>query len=165
MKATTLVGQTFGRLHVEARERTDGVTYYWCTCLCGTYCKIRYSSLKGGHALSCGCYFLEVLHRRKQPDAAIRLNSLIRYYKRNAKIRDLRWGLSKETVEHLVTRACEYCGWHKDWCGIDRVNNAEGYRDDNCVPCCRWCNWSKNGRTLDEFKDWVRALYGKIFHG
>jgi hypothetical protein len=43
--------------------------------------------------------------------------------------------------------------------GIDRLNNNLGYCISNSVPCCRWCNYSKNNRTESEFLLWVNNVY------
>jgi hypothetical protein len=160
VKSKSLVGQRFGRLVAVERFRSR-LTHYRCICDCGKECTVRYTSLKGKHASSCGCYKLEVLHRRKQPDDVIRANDMLRYYKRNAKLRGVAWAIDKEIFIFLITSPCEYCGYTADWCGIDRVRNSKGYIVSNCVPCCRWCNWGKNERTVAEFDDWVRRLYAK----
>lgn len=42
--------------------------------------------------------------------------------------------------------------------GIDRVDNAVGYEEDNCVPCCVVCNRAKNSMPYDEFMEYIRSL-------
>ena len=164
MKAVNCVGRRFSRLTVVERIPKGGDvkhTTYRCRCDCGTEVLVLYGNLQNGNTHSCGCFRLEVLHRRKQDDAIIRLNEMWRYYRRNAKLREVVWGLSKELFQSLVHQPCTYCDYHDDLCGIDRVDNSKGYSSENSVPCCRWCNWGKNERTLEEFNDWVRRLYAK----
>jgi hypothetical protein len=36
--------------------------------------------------------------------------------------------------------------------GVDRVENSLGYSVDNCVACCKICNWMKLTLSVDEFK-------------
>ena len=160
----TLNGFKFGRLRPYRRVRENGITWYRCLCDCGKRMWVRYTSLQGKHARSCGCLKLETLHRRKKPDTIIRLNAMERYYKRNSKLREVAWRLSKATFQALVNQPCIYCGYHENLCGVDRVDNNRGYTIKNSVPCCRWCNWGKNERTLEEFKDWVRRLYAVLVH-
>jgi 5-methylcytosine-specific restriction endonuclease McrA len=35
--------------------------------------------------------------------------------------------------------------------GIDRKNNSLEYTLENCVPCCRQCNFAKQGLSEIEF--------------
>ena len=44
--------------------------------------------------------------------------------------------------------------------GLDRIDNAIGYEEDNCVPCCVVCNRAKNSMSFDEFMDYIQALVG-----
>ena len=50
-----------------------------------------------------------------------------------------------DTFKGLVTSPCYYCGYFKEHeiNGIDRRDNAKGYEDENCVPCCESCNMMK----------------------
>lgn len=51
-----LSGQRFGRLVVTNRGRAgQGQSYWWCDCECGNRKEVAASSLKAGHARSCGC--------------------------------------------------------------------------------------------------------------
>jgi hypothetical protein len=42
--------------------------------------------------------------------------------------------------------------------GLDRVDNAIGYEESNCVPCCVVCNRAKNSMPYNEFMDYIRGL-------
>lgn len=57
----------------------------------------------------------------------------------------------KEFID-ITSRECHYCG-EKDYpCnGIDRVNNAFGYKKKNCVSCCKVCNRMKTNYDVDFF--------------
>lgn len=51
-----------------------------------------------------------------------------------------------------ATRACHYCGLQpKSIGGIDRKDNAQGYLQGNCVPCCRPCNVYKHTTSYEIF--------------
>lgn len=46
---------------------------------------------------------------------------------------------------------CAYCGgdvtqWSQGY-WIDRVHNERGYAPDNCVPCCKPCNFEKGDKS------------------
>ena len=42
--------------------------------------------------------------------------------------------------------------------GIDRVNPALGYVEDNVVTCCKICNIAKHDLRLEEFLAWIEKL-------
>jgi len=46
--------------------------------------------------------------------------------------------------------------------GIDRVDAAKGYTEDNCQPCCGVCNKAKMDMTDNEFKQWIDRVYHHI---
>ncbi len=46
--------------------------------------------------------------------------------------------------------------------GIDRLNSGSGYESGNCVSCCKTCNLAKNDLGVEEFRTWVRAIYGRF---
>ena len=163
-KLIDLSGQVFGRLTVLSRGANVGARTRWhCICECGKKVTVDGGNLRGS-TRSCGCYKRDLLHQRKQPSLLIQLNGMVRYYKRNAKLREVPWHLEHDYAISLFESACHYCGYSEGLCGIDRVNNDLGYFPKNCVPCCRWCNWGKNERTMAEFKDWVRRLHATLFY-
>lgn len=80
-------------------------------------------------------------------------------YKKGARIRNLSFDLEKEEFDKLIQEKCYYCGEKEDLLlnGIDRVDSCVGYKENNCVSCCRYCNYLKNKLSLDDF-------FGKIKH-
>lgn len=56
--------------------------------------------------------------------------------------------LSKEFVENSLEKACTYCGFPST--GLDRIDNTKGHSEDNCVPCCKECNVSRNNSFTQE---------------
>lgn len=53
------VGQTFGRLIVEAQDRDLGETWASCRCSCGAERRVRMAALVAGDTRSCGCLVAE----------------------------------------------------------------------------------------------------------
>lgn len=176
-----LTGQTFGRLKVLERqvETRNGVrqVFYLCECSCGSTKTVSHSNLRG-NSKSCGCLRREKLSkdRRGQLDDVIP-NQIMRYYKRNAKTRNIDWALSIEQVKSLIFNPCHYCGqvgvsetvkkysFQDDLVhslrnnGIDRVDSSAGYMIDNVVPCCKFCNTAKWVQSEKEFLRWVELVY------
>lgn len=46
--------------------------------------------------------------------------------------------------------------------GVDRINNSIGYVIENCVPCCRQCNRSKDILNQKEFYEWIMRLFNNL---
>jgi len=72
-------------------------------------------------------------------------------YSRNANLKNLEFTISFEDYSNVVTKECHYCGviQEKGFNGIDRKDQSVGYIIDNCVSCCKMCNYMK-GSTCDE---------------
>ncbi len=156
-------GKRFGRWTAISRfEKSDlknNKVFYKCRCDCGNEREVSRTNLVGGISKSCGCLKLEIQHKRKQKDDIIRLHQIVRYYKRNAKTRNYEWKLTQSEAEAFIVKSCHYCGYNKTFVGIDRLDKNIGYVLSNCVPRCKWCNFAKHDRTLEEFKKWINDLY------
>ena len=72
-------------------------------------------------------------------------------YVRTAEYKGLKFEITIEEYCDIVNKECHYCGIIEDkgFNGIDRKNQNEGYLLDNCVSCCKMCNYMK-GSTSDE---------------
>lgn len=80
--------------------------------------------------------------------------------KNSAKIRKMKFTLTREDIANLIFLNCHYCGVEpeqtyrtlvKTFNGIDRKNNNEGYTIDNCLPCCMTCNYGKRDMPYNNF--------------
>lgn len=164
--AVDLTGKRFGSwtvtgVHsVREGQQATGVRNYttWSViCDCGTRHAHTASTLRSGHTMSCGC------SRFDAPRAAIL--AVMRSYRKNATARGLAFALTKEQFVSLTLMCCDYCGTKPlprkngyAFNGIDRIDNSLGYTTENCVACCRRCNWAKSTMGRDEFLDWVNAV-------
>lgn len=43
--------------------------------------------------------------------------------------------------------------------GIDRIDSNKDYTKDNCVTCCKKCNYAKAEMSTEEFKDWIFKIF------
>ena len=94
-----------------------------------------------------------------------RLGPIYNKYKFDAKRKGREFRLSQEEFLIITKKKCFYCGADpsnegiinsegdkaRKYSGIDRVDNNKGYTKDNCVACCKICNWMKRNLTIDEF--------------
>lgn len=74
------------------------------------------------------------------------VNSRLDAIKRSAVKRKIEWNLDDEEARVMLTQPCVYCG-HLDLSvrvnGIDRMDSFGPYSKENCVPCCKNCNYMK----------------------
>lgn len=134
------------------------------SCKCGSEPRFFYlTHLKRGNTKSCGC----LLNKSKNalPDNVAGIRNTIRVYKQGARARNLEYSLTNEEAISFFKSDCFYCGGSpsniyksksktgKDFLynGIDRKNNSKGYYKENCVPCCKICNYLKKDMEFEEF--------------
>lgn len=167
-----MIGQRFGKLIV-LRKDTDrsAKRYRWrCRCDCGKEKAIYGYSLRDGSTKSCGCNKF----RLEQGLAAKR--KLFGRYKRVAAKRRLTFDLTFEKFVKICQEPCVYCGdppsqnvggryeigkFNGEFIhnGIDRIDNSQGYTEQNCVSCCQVCNFMKNTLSKDAFVSQVRKIH------
>lgn len=188
-----LIGQKYGKLTVFERDlprfsqngkRIKGAIWK-CKCDCGNIKSARAYSLKSGHIVSCGCYKIGLckdgMYRKEKGISGF--NSLLNKYKRNAKLRNLDFLLSKSFFQNITSSNCyycnnapsqtSYCGGSKTqrgkdhsiyiYNGIDRIDSKFGYIETNVVPCCSICNYMKLDFSKTEFLEQIKKLYNNIF--
>lgn len=176
-KFCDLSGQRFGRWTVLKRTikppnvKTLGV-YWLCECDCGQVKPVYGRDLRTTRSRSCGCLRNEVsaLTHRKYPLEENGLCYTYSVYKCRAKTKGLKWALSLKSAGVLFKSPCYYCGSFPNqryrgatYNGIDRIDSTKGYEIDNCVPCCKTCNWAKRDTPQEEFKEWIRRAYRHLF--
>jgi hypothetical protein len=121
---------------------------------------------------SCGCarvYKLKAMATKGEGESAF--NILFGAYKQKARERQLEFRLTKEEFQDLTKKDCYYCGKHPSqvftrrrmygsytYNGVDRLNNSVGYTVENCVSCCKDCNWLKGAIDVDDFLDLVNRI-------
>lgn len=113
-------------------------------------------------------------HNKKYENAAdVLLAYVIRDVEKHAEERSLDFELSENECRNLIWSRCFYCdvacsnnqvhrGQKMFYNGIDRVDSRIGYKPENCVPCCIWCNRSKSDQSVDEFYLYIEILVSRI---
>lgn len=177
-----LVGEKFGRLVVikYAGKNKHNHLLWECKCECGKIKNICGNSLKSNLTESCGCFKLErIISSHRVQKGMSGFNLLFRTYERSAKKRNLEFNLTKEEFSGLTKQNCYYCGieplgvsYRMDYNdsrwgeyiynGIDRKDNNKGYIIENCVSCCKECNYFKGDRNNKEFIGHIKKIYEHI---
>jgi len=89
------------------------------------------------------------------------LNSRLDATKRSAIRRDIKWELDDDQAKTLMTSPCVYCGLLEldvRVNGIDRMDSSNGYTSENCVPCCKSCNFMKGTFDPNTFIERCRQI-------
>lgn len=180
-----VTGKRFGRLvavqrNVFKRKCGQWSSRYQCQCDCGATTYVDLSNLTSGATRSCGCLRREEVSQRKRlPDRHVALRQVWNYYRRNATMRSLDWGLEFDEFSKIVLSHCHYCGAepcnetkirsftlgqeasHRVFRtnGVDRIDNGIGYNSDNCVPACKRCNIAKSTMSKGEFLSWIETVH------
>ena len=74
-------------------------------------------------------------------------------YIRCAGHKNLDFEISQEEFNKIVKEPCHYCNiiQERGFNGIDRLGSNIGYVMDNCVSCCKTCNYMKCSLSADVF--------------
>jgi len=169
-----LTGKKYGKL--TALKRVGNTKYghvMWsCVCECGKTKDFNGSDLRKGIKKSCGCAGnTRVYYRSSRTLYKDARNMVLSAYQSNAKNKNRLFNIPEDKFFELTQKNCEYCGNEPQtiaspknpnstlkqyvYNGIDRVNSAEGYTVENCVPCCSICNRMKMNHTK---KDWYAHM-------
>jgi hypothetical protein len=127
-------------------------------CQCG--------DLKTAGSRKCmGCY------SKRLSDGESAFHAVWNDYVQQSRRRKLEWSITKSGARKLFETSCFYCGTPPTaiktipngqgsftFNGIDRVDNAIGYTQDNSVACCRICNFMKQGMSVGDFLAHIRKI-------
>lgn len=180
-----LIGKTYNKLtivkFVEPVNNRNGQIL--CRCECGKEAVYDKYNVVTGHTVSCGCVKNEILRTAsklyvKKDSFDSSFNLLYNSYKRRASSKQLDFDLTKEDVKYLTGLNCHYCGVAPNqvytsasidnsytYNGIDRIDNDKGYILDNCLPCCKTCNYAKRTMSYNDFLIWITKVYSNICVG
>jgi len=96
------------------------------------------------------CYLIGYNSNKSRNDRDIYFSKLYEY-KSGAKKRNINFELSDDKCFELFKEKCYYCGELDQVNGIDRINSNNNYTNDNCVSCCKQCNFMKNKTDQPKF--------------
>jgi hypothetical protein len=183
---TNMVGLRFGKLSVIAATESEKNRARWvCQCDCGNKCVATGKTLREGKKQSCGCIkraqsqeWIKTLCKRNELSfGEASCNHLYSIYRLNAKKRNFEYTITIDDFRTLTSKECYYCGELPQYAhdgvtcstpyvynGIDRVDNLIGYTLENCVTCCRICNWMKRTQSQSDFIEKCAKITQNINH-
>jgi hypothetical protein len=89
------------------------------------------------------------------------LMSRFNSYRNSAKKRGLDFQFERDLFNKIMLDKCHYCGKENAF-GVDRIDSDNGYLIDNCLPCCKICNYMKRDTPYKEFISKINEIYKNI---
>lgn len=83
-------------------------------------------------------------------------------YKYGAKRRNIPFSITFKQFMRFWQVSCYYCGDAIKTIGLDRVDNDKGYKINNIISCCEWCNKMKWKYNKKEFKQKILKVAKRI---
>lgn len=71
--------------------------------------------------------------------------------KKNAKQRNRLFTLTEEVFYSIIQKSCFVTGCTDKVTGLDRIDNNQGYTNENVRPCCNYHNIGRNDQTDAEY--------------
>lgn len=182
-----LSGKNFGTFVVI--KYLGGPRSLWLIkCDCGQERSIRAQSIKENRGIrrcnqKCTAY---IGTKSIKPQGDVGLTRLFNNNKKGAFRRGLEWGLTKEEFKKITSGDCVYCGVAPSniasimdygkkslsrfsdtyvekskyfYNGVDREDCSKGYILDNCVSCCKNCNFAKFKLSKADFLNHIEKIY------
>lgn len=173
-KEEGIIGSKFGFWTVLNRGKNrNQEPFYLCKCECGNEKEVKWKYLKNGVSKSCGCKTKDLkIKSLSKPPGEAAFSILYSRYRLNAKERGLLFSISKEKFREITSSNCYYCGTSPKgitkqntqngiylYNGIDRFDNELGYIENNCVACCKNCNYMKKSLSYEDFIEHINRIY------
>lgn len=145
-----LTGKKYGRLSVISYA---GNSKWKCLCECGNTTDVRVQHLISNGTKSCGCHIHD---QRPQIQTTKPFEWILKELIRRANKKGYEVKITyEEMLSYTKIKCCHYCGdeikWYERKRGcksarynLDRKDNALGYTKENCVVCCKECNYTKS---------------------
>jgi hypothetical protein len=176
-----LANKKFTRLLCIKPTKLNDDTAWQCKCDCGKIVIIKTEYLTNEDTKSCGCLNIEKA-KENLANSWTRKNKFSPEIATARKIWQNRYndGISFEDFYHMSQLNCAYCNEPPSnignastknsseyfeeygnfvYNGLDRIDSSLLHTLDNCVPCCKYCNFSKRERSVQEYYDWLEKTY------
>ena len=182
-KGKSVIGEKYNKLLIQSVYKDEkSIVRAVCLCDCGKIKHINLETIKQNTTKSCSCYRRKIMvHHTEKKRALIRLaygeaafNAVCRKYKSHAKNAKREFNLDRNQLKILFESSCYYCdatpanvfkgsGMNGDYTynGIDRKDNSLGYTIQNCITCCKQCNFAKGFQSFEDFVLFLKRVSKK----
>jgi len=169
-------------------DRIRNKYMYKCKCDCGVEVLVATSCLNNHKSgtKSCGCFKKEQVkigHDKQRgkarpqlhkPNGYSVLHSAFLSCKYAATKRNLSFLLSELEFEIITSKNCHYCDKEpilkkkpkehvfRRLNGIDRMDSKKGYTVENCVPCCKICNYMKQELSIEDWLSHMKKVLSRF---
>jgi hypothetical protein len=81
-------------------------------------------------------------------------------YSKNSNKKNTEFSLTFDDFQAITNNKCFYCDESnpRGFQGIDRIDQTVGYIRENCVPCCKMCNYMKGSLHKNVFLERVEHI-------
>lgn len=121
-------------------------------------CNTLTTTLKNNQCLKCYDTYQKCENNRNTRTFKGIIIKKLSEYKLCAKNRNIAWNLENEYALELFNSKCTYCNLLVTYNGIDRLDSNGPYSEDNCVACCKECNYMKGTHAPQTFLNIVEYI-------
>lgn len=139
-----------------------------CTTCCREYPITDFVGVKATRTKTCAScrkqnHIQDQKRNREHRNELARKNAKGAYahYKKDALHRHIIFEVSEQEFSQVIFQQCFYCGGTdpiKGFNGVDRVDSDKGYKTDNIVPCCSFCNYMKGTIDISTFLNRIEHI-------
>lgn len=180
------IGKKFGKLTITHIVKNKNKILYKSKCDCGGERVCKLYRLYNGHITSCGCSLNNINKHitksiiLKRAKSRMTNNDKIWVYNRYMKNMQgcfKKYAKKNDTISlfkffQLSQENCHYCGIKPQnifdfynqketeflYNGLDRINQKEPHTLENCITCCKTCNYLKGTQNYNEFIKWINKI-------
>lgn len=171
-----LTGKKFGYLTaIRYLPQSNRGSRWECKCDCGNIKSYFYSDLVRFKTKSCGCKKSEMISKSLSFTDILSLKmKILRGYKNHAIDLNIKFEIPEDYFYKLILQKCHYCGaLHSNtatstnqrflkYNGVDRKDCNKNYTIDNCVACCKTCNFAKRTLSYDDFINLIKSIFNNL---
>ncbi|UUW39817.1 putative HNH endonuclease II [Vibrio phage VPMCC14] len=137
-KASTYIGEVFGRLVILDVKREDKRTYAIVKCSCGKVKDTRLDGLQSGAVVSCGCHSLEQTTALNRTHGMYKTPTYKSWNKMKSRCNNEEYEEYYSNISYDESWECfenflNDMGERPEGCTLDRVDNSLGYFKGNCL--------------------------------
>lgn len=155
-------GEKVGKLTIISKTKRKS---WVCRCECGKKKIEAESTIKNGHAKTCGSpectsIFSPQISALRQAWADYKKDGIT--FEEFFELTQMNCFYCNKVPSNIITCKLAFDNNKYYYNGLDRINSDLSHTIDNVVPCCHICNIMKNDRSIKDFDVWVANVFSRI---